>query len=312
MENYYEILGVSKDATQQDIKKKYRKLSLKYHPDKNPNGEEMFKKITKAYEVLGNEEKRREYDNPTPMGGMFGGGDPFDIFNNFFNQRQSQNKKGRDLKINLKITLEDTFLGTEKLISLKRTISTGSSCNTCNGKGYIERAFNQGFIRTIQNVKCNACNGTGFHRGGEVIKEDVKFKIPRGIDTGQYMRMAGKGDSVWGGIDGDLIIVIEILPHQMFNRQGNNLIYEKSLSFIDLILGNKLVVPHFNGELELDIPKGHNFRKPLRVQGKGFLTEDGFYGDFFILLQPNIPSNITDKEKDLLEQLSLEKNFVSE
>ena len=316
MKNYYEILGVSKEATAEEIKKSYRKLSLKYHPDKNPDGEEKFKEISEAYTILGDTEKRSKYDN----GGMnledlFGqGGSPFeDLFGNMFGRggfdQRPRTRRGRDMTINLNITLEESYFGREKSISFNRVSTNNKMCGTCKGNGSMQRMVRQGPFQQVVQVVCPDCQGNGFEGGGFHKPEEVKFKIPKGIDDGLLMKLRGKGNSVWGGIDGDLLIKIKILPHSTFKRAAEQLHYTLDINFVDICLGKEILINHFDGPLKVQIPPNSDFKKPLRVKGKGFYDSTGFKGDLYVFLNPTNPSNITEKEKNLLEKLKKEENF---
>lgn len=315
MKNYYEILGVSKDSTQEEIKKSYRKLSLKYHPDKNPEGEEKFKEIAEAYDTLGDEQKRRQYDN----GGMnledmfSGGGNPFDMFSDFFRggfNQQPRTRRGRDVNISLTISLEDSYFGKEKTLKFNRVSSNNKMCGQCKGNGSVQQAIQHGPFRQIVNVGCPSCQGNGFESGGNYRREEVKFNIPKGIDDGLLMKLRGKGSAVWGGIDGDLLIKIKVMPHPMFKRAAEQLHYNLDINFVDICLGKEIVIEHFDGPIKIDIPENTDFKKPLRVKQKGFYDENGFKGDLFVFLNPINPKALNEKEKELLGELKKEENFI--
>jgi len=318
MKNYYEILGVSKDATAEEIKKSYRKLSLQYHPDKNPEGEEKFKEISEAYNILGDPEKKTQYDvGGSSFNDMFSGqGDPFDIFEKFFGnqgfQRRSRQRKGADIRIKINVTLEDCYFENEKHIKTNRQTSNNKVCSVCNGMGVIEKMMGNGFFRQLVHAQCHECGGVGFWKGGVMKLEEIKFKIPHGIDDGHLMRLRGKGHAVWGGIDGDLIIALTILPHPNFKRKGADLVYEVEMNFISLMLGKKIMIPHLEGELEVTTPPLHDFNAPLRVEQYGFHTTNspkGFRGDLYVVIKPIAPSKVSSKEEELLLTLSNEENF---
>tara|TARA_R100000951_G_scaffold79203_1_gene67186 strand:- start:735 stop:1685 length:951 start_codon:yes stop_codon:yes gene_type:complete len=315
MKNYYEILGVSKEATAEEIKKSYRKLSLKYHPDKNPDGENKFKEISEAYSILSDNEKRNKYDN----GGMNfedlfnGAGNPFDTFNDLFGNRgfnqQPRTRRGRDLNINLNITLEDSYFGKEKTLNFNRVSTNNKMCSTCKGNGVVQQVIQQGPFRQVLNGACPGCGGNGFEGGGFHKKEEVKFKIPKGIDDGLLMKLRGKGNSVWGGIDGDLLIKIRIIPHPTFKRGAEQLHYTEDINFVDICLGKEIFIEHFDGQLSVEVPPNTDFTKPLRIKEKGFYDPSGFKGDLYVFLNPVKPTDITDKEKKILKELKKEKNF---
>ena len=315
MKNYYEILGVSKEATAEEIKKSYRKLSLKYHPDKNPEGEDQFKEISEAYSILSDDVKRNDYDNGgMNMKDLFnGGGNPFDMFNDLFGNRgfkqQPRTRRGRDLNVNLNITLEDSYFGKEKTLNFNRVNTNNKMCGTCKGNGVMQQVVQQGPFRQVLNISCPQCGGNGFEGGGFNKNEEVKFKIPKGIDDGLLMKLRGKGSSVWGGIDGDLLIKIRIMPHPTFKRGAEQLHYTEDINFIDICLGKEIVIEHFDGQIKVTSPPNVDFRKPLRVKEKGFYDPSGFKGDLYVFLNPTNPVEISDSEKKLLQKLKKEENF---
>jgi len=318
MKNYYEILGVSKEATAAEIKKSYRKLSLQYHPDKNPQGEEKFKEISEAYDVLGDEAKKIQYDRGGPsINDIFsqGGADPFDIFERFFGQRGFQathQRKGGDIKIKMNVSLEDCYFENEKHIKTNRYVSNNKPCGICNGSGVQENIVGNGFFRQVIRNRCEECKGLGFWKGGETKIEEIKFKIPHGIESGHMMRMRGKGHAIWGGIDGDLFIVLYVDTHPHFERRGPDIVYEVEMGFVNMVLGKKISIPHFDGLLEVDTPPLHNFHNSLKLKDKGFFTNDspdGFKGNLYVFIKPTTPLLVTPQEKKLLSALSKEENF---
>jgi len=318
MKNYYEILGVSKDSSPEEIKKAYRKLSLQYHPDKNPQGEEKFKEISEAYTILSDVNKKAQYDRGgTSFEDLFsgGGGNPFDIFEqmfgggnrNPFSQRTA--RRGRDLKINLLLTLEECYFGLKKSIIIKRTTTNNTPCPVCHGNGVIEQVMGMGPFKHINRQGCGSCTGSGFLNGGTVQEEKVDFEVPRGIESGQFMKMKGKGNEVFGGVPGDLIIVVNIKPHPQFKKMNNDLVYELNMSFVDILLGSKVVIPHFEGEVEISTPPLHNFKNALLFTQKGFKDVQGNKGDLYVHLNPKNPLTLNRTEKELLRQLSHSENF---
>ena len=316
MKNYYEILGVSKEATAEEIKKSYRKLSLQYHPDKNPEGEEKFKQISEAYGVLGDENKRKEYDNRgngfSSFEEMFknSSGNPFDMFGDFFGQRhQRRQRRGTDIRINITINLKDCYLGTTKEVTFNRNVTNNQHCPQCKGAGVLQRMASNGVFNQVMNVQCSGCRGNGFLNGGNFKSETIKFEIPKGIDDGQQMKMRGKGNGIWGGIDGDLVINLKIIPDTNFERRGPTLLHRTQAGLVDLILGYEIIIPHFDGPLKVQVPPLTDFKKPLKLKEKGFLDENGFKGDLYVYLTPEVPTQITNTEKELLHQLKKETNF---
>ena len=320
MKNYYEILGISKDSTPEEIKKSYRKLSLKYHPDKNPNGEAKFKDISEAYGVLGDKSKKEQYDNGgLNTDNMFSGSDPFDLFKQFFGGggggspfgQQTRQRKGKDLKITITVTLEQCYFSEEKTISLKRKKTNNQQCISCGGNGVITKAVSNGMFQQIVNVICNSCGGNGFLNGGTELTEEIKFKIPKGIDDGHMMRMRGKGTGIWGGIDGDLLIVIRLLPHPVFKRRGSDLLYEIEMNFVDIILGKEIVINHLDGPVKVITSKNLEFTKPFKLKEKGFYEPNGFKGDLYVYVTPTVPKNINNDEEVLLKKLKEKPNFTN-
>jgi len=274
MANYYETLGVSKDSTQNEIKKAYRKLSIKYHPDKEGGDEEKFKTISEAYNTIGDKEKRTQYDN-RGRGGFEG--DPFDAFSQFFRnqdnrrrrRQQPRNIRGKDLKINLTITLEETYWGKEKELKYRKKISNGHKCPQCKGRGIITQTIGSAFFRQMVNATCPACSGCGFLNGGEVVEKTLKFTIPRGIDSGHFMKKSGGGDDTFNGISGDLLIIINVEEAEDRKKDNMDYVYIKKVNPIECILGVELTVPHFEGDIRIKVPELHDSSKALKAKGKG-------------------------------------------
>ena len=322
MKNYYEILGVSKDSTSADVKKAYRKLSFQYHPDKNPNGEERFKEISEAYSILSNPDKKAQYDSGGNSvedlfrGGQ--GGDPFDIFQQFFSrqrgeqnpfQQQRMSRRGGDLKVTVNLSLEESYFGLEKNIQIRRRTSNNINCPTCAGNGVVEQVMGMGPFKHVSRQACNSCGASGFMNGGNVKEETIKFVVPKGIETSQFMKMKGKGNEIFGGIPGDLIVVAEVSPHDKFKKMNMDLVYDVDINFIELILGKKINVPHFDGDIEITTPANHNYKNALMVNQKGFKGPGGEIGDLYVHFEPKNPLVVNQEEKKLLEQLANSENF---
>jgi molecular chaperone DnaJ len=361
--DYYEILGVPRTATEEEIKKAYRKLAIQYHPDKNPGNkeaEEKFKEINEAYEVLSDKEKRARYDQFGHVGvgssaasdgmgrGFYGGAninmeDIFSHFEDIFgggfggfggtSSRRRRTARGSDIKISVKLTLEEIATGVTKKIKIKKQVQ----CNACNGTGAKNGRMNtcptckgsgvfvkvqQTILGTMQtrstcptcggtgsipSEKCSVCNGIGTTLGEEI----VSFNIPAGVENGMEISLRGKGHAAPnGGIPGDLIIQIEEVPHPHFKREGNNLIYHLFLSFPDAALGTQVEVPTLDGKARVKIEPGIQSGKLLRLKGKGLPSINGYgKGDIIIDVNVYTPTQLTPEEKKILESLRNSKNF---
>lgn len=370
MENkrdYYEVLGVSKTATPDEIKKAYRKLAIKYHPDKNPDdkaAEEKFKEAAEAYDVLSNEEKRQKYDQfGHSMGpqGFGGGGGGFsaggfsmeDIFSQFGDifgghyggewggatgggrrRARRATRKGSDLRIKVKMTLQEIATGVSKTLKIpvqgkcSHCDGTGakdgksfSTCRTCNGTGSVIHN-QQTIFGTMQSAstcpdcegtgkviddKCSYCHGEGVERKEEV----VSFNIPAGVQDGMTLTIAGKGNAPrHGGINGDLLVVIEEIKDPNLIRDGNDVIYNLMLDIPTATLGGSVEVPTITGRARLKIQPGTQPGKVLRLRGKGLPSTEGYgTGDELINVMVYIPENLTDDEKTAMERLRNSPNM---
>jgi molecular chaperone DnaJ len=353
--DYYEILEISKNADEAEIKKAYRKMAIKYHPDKNPGNqeaEEKFKVAAEAYEVLRDPQKRQRYDRYGHDGvrGAAGGGfgmsmdDIFsnfgDIFGNAFGGGFSSGgrrrvNRGTNLRVKVKLTLEEIANGVNKKIKVNKYISckscsgTGaknggsySTCSTCNGMGQVTRVTNT-FLGQMQTTstcptcggdgrvitsKCNICGGDGIVRGEEVINID----IPAGVAEGMQLSVSGKGNAgPKGGINGDLIVLIEEIEHNDLVRDGDNLIYNQFISFPDAAIGCDISVPTLDGVAKIKIEPGTQSGKVLRLKGKGIphLQQYG-RGDLLVNISVWTPQALTKEEKNLLEKLTKSDNFT--
>jgi molecular chaperone DnaJ len=356
--DYYEILGVSRNSSEEEIKKAYRKLAIKYHPDKNPGdkeAEEKFKEAAEAYEVLSNPDKRARYDRFGHQGmdgfgggGMnmedifsqfsdiFGGGSPFgDFFGGGGSSRQ-QVKRGTNLRIKLKLNLEEVAEGVEKKIKVKRYVScneckgTGAkngtsfkNCSTCNGTGQIRRVVSTMLGQMMSSTTCPACNGAGRTiaercdgacggKDGLVLQEEViSVKVPAGVEEGMQLSMAGKGNfPPGGGVAGDLLIMIEEEEHPTLKREGKNIHYDLYISFIDAALGTTLEVPTIGGRARINIEPGTQSGRILRLKNKGIKELNGYdIGDQLIHVNIWTPKQLTKEERALLEKLKNSENF---
>jgi molecular chaperone DnaJ len=311
MNNYYEILGVSKDATQDDIKKAYRKLAIQYHPDKNPEGGEKFKQVAEAYSVIGDDEKRKQYDyqlsNPFSSGN-FGGGNPFndgsidDIINQMFGGRFSNQQKSPEKIITVQLGVLDSYRGITKTITYNRKTNCGSCsggggdkvmCPSCQGQGYImQRAGTGMFTQVVRNI-CGNCSGSGFKvsnacyncngTGSKDIIENLTITFPRNIDDGQTLRVTQKGDIINNTV-GDLFLKIKLVSQDGFDKMGKDLIYNIFFNLDDL-KKDEFQINHPDGNLMVKMPKDFNTQIPLRLRSKGFNTTNGV-GD--LILRMNV------------------------
>ena len=302
MENYYEILGVSENATQDEIKKAFREKSKVMHPDKGGN-EEDFKKINEAYDTLGDPNKRQQYNNQknNPFGDM-GGGNPFDMFNQMFNGGFGgfQQRKAPDKIIDLNVGVVDSYLGKNLTHSFIRKTNCNTcdgkggervTCGTCNGTGTLTQRVGNSFFSNIIRTTCVSCSGRGFnfketcgtcHGEGRVDEQmSVNMNLPEGISEGQFIKAQGYGD-FHNGMFGDVIFRINITQQDGFEKNNGDLIYNKFLSLNDLN-SEKITIPHPDGELSLNMPVDIDTSKPLRVRGKGFKNERGdLYVNLFV------------------------------
>ncbi len=346
--DYYEILGVSRDATESELKSAYRKLAHKYHPDKNPGNkeaEENFKKASEAYAVLSDAEKRAQYDRfgHAGMGNM---GDDFahginiqdifgDIFGDFFGgggagggRKRSVGERGSDLRVDLTIKFEEAAFGVEKEISITRL----EDCATCHGsgakpgtkketckacKGTGEIRMQKGFFAIAQT--CPTCGGTGTRiidpcttcrgSGRQPVTRDLKIKVPAGIEDGMKLRYVGEGEGgLHGGQRGDLYVVINILPHPIFERDESNVLCEVPVSFVTAALGAKIDVPTLDGRVQMTIPPGTQSGAVFRLKEKGIVRmrsgNNNKRGDELVTIKIEVPRKLTAKQKELLKEFA--------
>jgi len=367
MSDYYNLLGISKGATADEIKKAYRKNALKYHPDKNPGdpaAEKKFKEISEAYEVLSDDKKRQIYDQYGPealkggmgggpggmggaggmggfssmeealrtfMGAFGGGGGGESIFDGIFGggfeqEQQSGGQQGASKKMSLNITFEEAVKGTEKEAAITNyvlcsrcdgsgaaTASAIKKCNRCNGSGMVHQ--NRGFFS--MSSPCSTCHGQGkiisdpckecHGEGRTKKKQNVTIKIPPGVDNGMRIRMGGYGDAgLGGGQPGDLYVYINVEPHSVFQRDGDDIILELPISFTEAALGCKKEIPNPVGNsLRIEIPEGTQPDKVLRIKGKGSPNVHGQgEGDLLVRVSIETPVRLSEKQKDLLKKFA--------
>lgn len=350
--DYYEVLGVSKDAGGDEIKKAYRKVAIKYHPDKNPGdseAEEKFKEAAEAYEILSDDQKRAQYDRfghqgvGGAAGGGFGGGgmnmdDIFSQFGDIFGggfdsffgggggrRGGRRQRKGSDLRIKLKLSLEDMAHGVAKKIKVNRLVAaegvTFKTCTTCNGQGQVRKVVNTMLGQMVSTNTCPTCQGSGqiidqkppgVDGSGLTYKEEVlEIKIPSGVADGMQLSMSGKGNEApGGGVPGNLLIVIEGTEHDELKRDGNNIIYDLYINFADAALGTNAEVPTIDGRVKIKIEPGTQSGKLLRLRGKGVKDIEGYgRGDQLIHVNVWTPKTLSKEERNILENLRNSKNF---
>lgn len=331
--DYYEVLGVAKGATKDEIKKAYRKLAMQYHPDRNPDNPEAeakFKEASEAAEVLLDDSKRSRYDQfgHAGMGGQggFGGGfqggdfgDLGDIFGDLFGdifgggaaggRRRGGGARGRrgdDLQLNLEVSFEEAAFGAEKEVTIHRNVvkdgAQAQTCNSCGGQGEIRRQ--QGFFTIAQ--PCPYCQGTG--EIVERVKKKVKLavKVPAGIDHGQRLKLSQEGDvGSKGAPNGDLYVQIFIEDHPFFNRDEFDIYCDVPITFSQAALGAEVEVPTLNGKVEMKIPAGIQSGKKMRLKGKGIQRLGGYgTGDQIINVIVETPNKLSDEQRELFEQLA--------
>ncbi len=341
--DYYKILGVNKNASQDDIKKAFKKLARKYHPDLNAgdkNAEHKFKEINEAHSVLRDTKKRQEYDayGSAPFGAGFEGfrqegfehsydsGGFENIFSDLFGhgrETRTYNRysHGVDLKTGLTLTLEEAYKGVSKQINYRRDITCKNcngagaqsfeKCKNCNGTGMTQAS--RGFFSLQQT--CNVCGGTGRKilkqcrtcggRGTVLNSESLTARIPRGVDTGSKVRLRGKGAAgEGGGLPGDLIIEINIAPHSLFNRKGDDLYINVPVTFPEAVFGGKIEIPTLEGVSRMTLPSGTQGGKVFKLKGKGMPSpKTGSYGDLYAEINIIVPKDLTSEDKRNITKL---------
>jgi molecular chaperone DnaJ len=359
--DYYEVLGVSREATKEEIKKAYRKQALKYHPDKNPGdkkSEENFKEAAEAYEVLSNDEKKSRYDRyghagMGNSGNGFGGhgmtvedifssfgdifGDAFGGFGGFGagSRRGKRVSKGTNLRVKVKLTLQEIASGTEKKLKVSKydtcdschgtgaaDASSMSTCSTCHGSGHVTRLTNTMLGQMQTTSVCPACGGEGktitkkcpvCYGEGIIQKEEIiKINIPAGVAKGMQMTVGGKGNAPRrGGINGDLLVVFDEEEHSELIREGNDLIYNLFISIPDATLGTHVEVPTVENNVKIKIEPGTQPGKILRLRGKGLPEVNGYgRGDLLVNVNVWIPRNVTREEMKIFEKFRESDSFI--
>lgn len=357
-EDYYNLLNVSKSASADEIKKAYRKLAIKWHPDKNKgdaSAEEKFKKISEAYDVLSDDTKRSQYDQfghaafqqgggPRPGGGFPGGQDPFDMFDSFFKhggrgnggfdsffthengRKQSRNRVGSNLSLDVEVTLHD--ITKEKSLNIsynrndrckpcdgsgKTNNSTYESCGYCGGRGSVYR--NMGIMQIEQ--PCGHCNGTGTFirnpciscsgKGSTSNKVNTTVKIPIGIHSGMKLRVSGMGNYDKGGF-GDLYVSVHIKHDEIYDRDNDDIIRKLKIDFDKMILGTDIILDSLYGNVKVSIPPLSKPDRVLKVKEYGIPNMNHHKkGDMFLIIQPEFPDKLTEEQKDILEQYQTKK-----
>lgn len=362
MKNYYDILGVTKNASKDEIKKAFRKLAHEYHPDKKNGNSDKFKEINEAYSILSDEKKRAQYDNfgqysangqsgfswddfAKAQGGQasgfdfsgFTGGSPFgadfdigDIFGEFFSGgRNSRVKRGRDISIDVELSFEEAVFGVERVFLINKVSScdvcggTGGkkgtemvNCKTCNGKGTIREQKRTifgsiemakvcdtcGGVGKIPKDKCSSCDGLGILKK----QEEVKIKIPAGIDNGEMIRLSGAGEAIKGGVPGDLYVKVHVKKHKTFHKEGNDLLMNMEVKLTDTLLGAVYDIETLDGLVKVNIPEGTNTGDMLQIKNKGVPMGSGKRGDILIKVKVNIPKKLSKSAKEVINKLKEE------
>ncbi|MCC6290928.1 molecular chaperone DnaJ [Candidatus Nomurabacteria bacterium] len=350
--DYYNILGVQRGASKEEIKKAFHKLAHKYHPDKKGGDEEKFKEASEAYQTLSDEQKRRQYDayGTTGAQGGFGGGtegfgfdfsnftgangadfqfDLGDIFGDFFGgqgNRGVQKKRGRDISVDIQISFPESVFGTERNVLLTKVgvceICSGSgaapgssqkSCAKCGGKGKLHET-RRSLIGTFTTAReCEQCGGLGqvpekpcstcSGRGTLKKTEEIKIVIPSGIENGEMIRLAAKGEAIARGVAGDLYVRVHVEKHPTFKRDGQNLMMDLSVKLSDALLGHEYSITALDGEIKVRVPAGVAFGEIIRVPGKGVPNTGGRRGDLLVRVVIKTPVKLSKKARTLIEEL---------
>ena len=342
--DYYETLGISKNASQDDVKKAFHKMAHKYHPDKKGGDEAKFKEINEAYHVLSDNKRRAEYD---AYGSTFGGGagpgfegfqggfdfsqgfDLGDIFGEFFTGGQGQARRGRDISVDIQVSFAESIFGVTRKVLISKVgtcencsgsgAEAGSKkveCKTCGGKGRIHET-KRSFLGAFTSVHdCQTCGGSGSTPehpckvcgGHGVLKktDEVSVAVPAGIQDGEMIRLTGHGEALSHGMSGDLYVKVHVERHQQFRREGNNIVMDLDVKLSDALLGTDYKIQTLDGDVTVGIPAGVSFGELLRVRGKGAPISQGKRGDLLIRVVIRTPQKLSRKAKDLIERLKEE------
>ena len=350
--DFYEILGVTKNASPEEIKKAYRKKAIEFHPDKNPGNkeaEENFKTAAEAYEVLSDADKKAKYDQyghaAFDSAGGFGGGhhmnmdDIFSQFGDIFggafgggfggfggNGGGQRRVKGSNLRIKVKLTLEEIANGVEKKVKVKRKIQAAGvkykTCSTCNGQGQVLRVTNTILGRMQSATTCHVCGGSGqtieskpnnADAQGMILEDEtVSIKIPAGVVDGMQLKVSGKGNDAPGnGVAGDLIVAIEELEHEFLKREGENLHYDLYISIAEAVLGSSKEIDAVNGKVRIKLEEGIQSGKILRLKGKGIPSLNGYgSGDLLVHINVWTPKTLSKEQRQFFEKSLTDENFI--
>ncbi|MDO8619971.1 MAG: molecular chaperone DnaJ [bacterium] len=355
--NYYELLGITKSASPEDVKKAFRTLAHKYHPDKKGGDEAKFKEVNEAYSVLSDDKKRAEYDaygrvfsggagqgqaGPQGFEGFdfsnfaqgqgFGGNangfefDLGDIFSDFFGGQREKIRRGRDISVDIELSFSESIFGVERRMLLNKTSACetckGSgakpgakmeTCKTCNGKGKI-RENRRSIFGSVQTTRaCDDCEGRGqvpsekcahCHGAGVTRKqEEISVKAPAGIEDGEVIRLGGAGEAIRGGTSGDLYIKVHVTKHQLFRREGTNLVMDLPVKLSSALLGDEYTIATLDGNVTVKIPEGIKPGELLRLRGKGVPIDRTRRGDLLIRITIDIPNKLSKEAKKLVEEL---------
>jgi len=351
--DYYEVLGIGKSASAGEIKKAYRKMAIKFHPDKNPDdtaAEEKFKEAAEAYEILSDADKKARFDqyghaafeNGGHGGGGFGGGgmNMDDIFSQFgdifgggfggggFGGRSRRTRvKGSNMRIRVKLTLEEIAKGVEKKVKVRRKVQADgvryTTCSTCNGSGQVMRVTNTILGRMQTAATCSTCQGAGqsisskpngSDANGLVVKEEtVSIQIPAGVTEGVQLKVAGKGNEAPGehAVSGDLLVLIEEIQHETLKREGTNIHYDLYIDFSEAVLGVSKEVEIVTGKVKIKIEAGTQSGKILRLKGKGLPSIERYgNGDFLIHINVWTPQELSKEQREFFNKMQGDENFA--